>query len=114
MIGPGAPENTRQRILLERRHERRELNREALIRNCLQGRIGGQVLDISENGCKLFLHNNSARAGQMITIKMEGLESLSGTIRWIDDGFAGVEFHRQLYPAVVDHLSRTGFEVEIA
>ena len=40
-------------------------------------------------------------------IKLEALEVLTGTVRWKEDGWLGVEFHNSMYGPVVDHLAKT-------
>lgn len=102
------------RVLLERKNLRRPINTEAFIRNITQGRIGGQLLDISEHGCKIDLFNTSAKPGQIVTIKLDNMESWTGRVRWAKEQIVGVEFDRALHSAVVDHLSRSRLSVEFS
>lgn len=106
--------NDVQRVLLERKDPRRLINTEALIRNATQGRIGGQLLDISEHGCKIDLFNTSASPGQIVTIKLDNMESWTGHVRWVKERVVGVEFDRALHSAVVDHLSQSRMRIEFA
>ena len=64
---------------------------------------------------RLVLTARLRRAGQMAfcevvnlsAIKPEALEVLTGTVRWKEDGWLGVEFHNSMYGPVVDHLAKT-------
>lgn len=103
-----------ERFLIERKEDRRALKAEAVIRNITQGRIGGQMIDISESGCKIDLFNSSASPGQVVTIKLENMESWAGYVRWVDGSIVGVQFERRLHSAVVDHLSRSRMTFELA
>lgn len=94
------------RILVERKDPRRKLDAKAIIRNTLQGRIGGKVLDISEHGCKLELGNEQGTPGDNVTIKLDGLESWPGVIRWVNGRTVGVQFQWPLHTSVVEHLGR--------
>ena len=66
-----------------------------------------EVVDLSETGCKLKAVANFVAVGDSVTIKPEALETLTGTVRWKDGGWLGVEFHYPMYGPVVDHLART-------
>lgn len=102
------------RVLIERKNPRRPINTAALIRSISQGRIGGQLLDISEHGCKIDLFNTSVALGQIVTIKLDNMESWTGHVRWVNERIVGVEFDHALHSAVVDHLSRSRMSVEFA
>lgn len=65
------------------------------------------VIDLSESGCKLRIAANFVDVGDTVFIRPEGLEALSGTVRWKNDGWMGVEFLEAVYRPVVDHLVRT-------
>lgn len=101
------------RIIIARRDERRDLKADAFVRSNHQTRVGGSVVDVSENGCRIELCSGSVRAGQHVTVKISGLEAWSGVVRWAEKFQVGVEFTRPLHPAVVDHLGRTLPAVEL-
>ena len=91
---------------MARREERRPL---AMNAQCRSGhdRRNVALWDLSSHGCRIVLAGMVHIAvGQRIVLRPEGLESLSGTVRWRSEEFAGVEFDRALHPAVVDHLCR--------
>lgn len=108
------PQYPARRVILERKDPRRPLNAKAVIRNSRQGRIGGQVIDISENGCKLDLFDTAVEVGQTVTIKLDDLESWAGSVRWVNGQIVGVQFDLPLHSAVVDHLSKKRLEVAFA
>ena len=52
-----------------------------------------------------------------MVIRPEGMEGLTGVVRWINGNQAGVEFDNPLYAPIVDHLSAQyadGKEIEVA
>jgi len=40
-----------------------------------------------------------------VVIRPEGLEGLTGVIRWIEGNRAGIQFDRPIYGPVFDHLA---------
>jgi len=62
--------------------------------------------DISCRGCRIVTQGVQLAAGQRLILKPENLESISCTVRWASNEFAGVEFDHALHPAVVEHLCR--------
>ena len=73
---------------------------------CLIDRWDVLVTDLSRHGCRICAGTLWLPAGQMIILRLTGLESLLGTVRWSRDGEAGIEFERPLHPAIVEHLER--------
>ncbi len=89
-----------------RASERRKLVFAAQLRSA--GRTAYcQVVNLSEAGCKLEAVANFLKVGDRVSIKPEALELLTGTVRWKEGGWIGVEFHSPMYGPVVDHLART-------
>lgn len=66
----------------------------------------GEISDISAQGCCLRVRGLLFRVGTRVVVRPEGLEGLTGVVRWVDGDFAGVEFDRPIYQPVVDHLIR--------
>lgn len=95
------------KFIIERESARRPLKASAKVRSAVKGHIGGRLLDISEQGCKIDLFDSSVGPGHKITIKLESLEIWVGYVRWANDNVVGVYFERPMHPAVVDHLSRS-------
>lgn len=44
------------------------------------------------------------KLGARVMIRPEGLEGLTGIVRWVTGNLVGVEFDSPLYEPVVDHL----------
>ena len=69
-------------------------------------RGSGRISDISAQGCCIATNGLFVRVGLKVVIRPEGLEGLTGTVRWINGERAGIEFDNPLYEPVVDHLAR--------
>jgi hypothetical protein len=65
----------------------------------------GSISDISPEGCCVTTNSLFFRVGTRVVIRPEGIEGLTGTVRWIVGDRAGVEFDQPLYAPVVDHLA---------
>lgn len=68
-------------------------------------RDGGSISDISSTGCCVTTTSLFFRVGARVVIRPEGIEGLSGVIRWIDGDRAGIEFDNPIYEPVVDHIA---------
>jgi hypothetical protein len=92
--------------------EKRRLFRQTLFLNA-RARSGTQlpfdavISDLTTSGCCLSTIARPASLGLRISIRPEGLEAISGSVRWVVGGRFGVEFDSPLYEPVVDHLRRT-------
>jgi PilZ domain len=60
--------------------------------------------DLSTDGCGVTTGEGLVKAGQMIVVRLQGLEGLAGTVVWVRGNKAGVKFERPLYGPVVDHI----------
>ncbi len=69
-------------------------------------RENGRLFDLSTHGCCVTTNSLYLSIGKRVIIKADGLEAISGIVRWIEDGRAGVQFDAPLYGPVVDHLTR--------
>lgn len=65
----------------------------------------GSISDISPEGCCVTTNSLFFRVGTRVVIRPEGMEGLTGTVRWIAGERAGVEFDNPIYAPVVDHLA---------
>jgi hypothetical protein len=65
-----------------------------------------QISDISPQGCRLTTHSLAFSPGTRVVIRPQGLEGITGVVRWTEGYSAGVEFDAPLYEPVVDHLSQ--------
>jgi len=65
------------------------------------------VSDICGKGCKIEAAEMLLQPNQDLVLQFDGLEDLSGTVRWARERCAGVELDHALHPSVVGHLFRT-------
>jgi hypothetical protein len=89
-----------------RRAERRSVILAATCRTQNGLRDNAYISDLSPHGCCLTTTTLAVRIGQRVVIRPQGLEGLTGTVRWIEGQNAGIEFDAPLYEPVVDHLSQ--------
>jgi len=90
---------------MDRREDRKPLTINVAAR-IAKARFSVELSDISCRGCRIMSHLVILRLGERMTIQPEGLEGLTGTVRWSLAEYAGFEFDYPLHPAVVDHLCR--------
>lgn len=89
---------------IPRRVQRRSVALPAQCRTTGGRRDGGQISDISEQGCCVSGGEIAFRVGSHVVIRPQGIEALGGTVRWISRDLAGIEFDKAIYGPVVDHL----------
>lgn len=89
-----------------RRAQRRPVILAATCRTQSGLRDNAHISDISPQGCRLTTCTLAMRTGLRIVIRPQGLEGVSGVVRWIEGQDAGIEFDTPLYEPVVDHLSQ--------
>lgn len=68
------------------------------------------ITDISPEGCRIESQGLTVHAGDLVVIRPQSLEGLTGMVRWVVGHSAGVQFDRPLYGPVVDHLFRNHFD----
>jgi len=71
-------------------------------------RTGGQIADISQDGCSIVIDHAPFGVVARLIVRPEGMDALTGVVRWIRGREAGVEFDRKLYPATLDRIVATG------
>lgn len=69
-------------------------------------KLPATINDLSCNGCRIGNHVRTLAVGSRVTIKFDGLEPLSGLVKWSNPDFAGVQFEAPLHPSVFERLSR--------
>lgn len=67
-------------------------------------RGSGELSDISTKGCCIATRDLFLSVGSRVVIRPEGMEGLTGIVRWIDGQIAGVEFDSLLYEPIMNHL----------
>lgn len=60
---------------------------------------------ISPNGCRLNRVDRDLRVGEIIALNLGPIGPIEATVRWNQDGCAGVEFHEPLEPCIVDYFA---------
>ena len=65
------------------------------------GSVG--LRDLSAHGCSLELVNR-VNIGEILFLKIPGIEQLKGVVCWAEGFTCGVEFDPALHPAVLDAL----------
>ena len=72
------------------------------LRGAAQGAVDARIFNLSAGGCGLVLKSGMFNAGDLVTIKIEGVEHWPGTVQWCVGQEAGIAFDRPFYPAVFD------------
>lgn len=93
------------REIIERRARRRPVKMPAQCRTQSGMRDSGEISNISTAGCCVTTPGLFIRVGSRIVIRPDGMEGLTGVVRWTEGNQAGVEFDTPLYAPIVDHLS---------
>jgi len=104
-------------VEIPRRAPRRSVALPAQCRAPSGLRDGGEISDISTQGCCIRTDTVLFRVGSHVLIRPDHLEPLGGTVRWIAGDCAGVEFDRAIYGPILDHLVRmheSGESVEVS
>ncbi|MCJ2188965.1 PilZ domain-containing protein [Novosphingobium sp. 2638] len=70
-------------------------------------RDNGEISDISAEGCCMRTRGIYLRVGARVVLRPEGMEGLTGIVRWVRSDLSGVEFDRPMYGPVVDHIVAT-------
>jgi len=86
-----------------RRSERSKIDAEVVFRRQSHLHFHVRVLDFSPLGCKLEFVEKP-QIGELVWIKIDGLESLEGKVCWVKAEYAGVKFSRSIHPAVFEML----------
>lgn len=67
---------------------------------------GVTLVNITPEGCCMTTGGTMLRPGTAVLIRLESGESLTGEVRWCNEGQAGILFHHYLTPARVEYLRR--------
>ena len=87
-----------------RKAERRPIALPAACRTLGGMRDKGVLSDLSTHGCCVTTSSRNLNVGQRVIIKPDGIEGLSGVVRWIDRARAGIEFDAPLYGPVAEFI----------
>jgi len=86
-----------------RRAERVSLRADIEFRRSGEHRWRVNILDFSPEGCRVDLPVK-VDPNDMVWISLPGIESIQGTVCWVKEWEAGIEFSNPLYPAVFDMI----------
>lgn len=89
-----------------RRSDRKSVQLSANYRTTSGLHDSGEILDITSEGCRVVSKCIAFRVGSRIAIRPDGLETLTGVVRWIDGFNAGIEFDSEIYEPIVEHLAQ--------
>jgi hypothetical protein len=89
---------------IDRAAPRRNVRMAARCRSATGLSDEGWLEDISAEGCCLVSRAIAFRVGSRIVIRPEGLEGITGVVRWTSATRAGIEFDSPLYGPTVEHL----------
>lgn len=93
-------------LTTHRKVQRRPVRMAARCRSATGLRDEGSLEDISAEGCCLVTRTIYFKIGTRIVIRPDGLEGVSGVVRWIAGTKAGIQFDSPLYEPMVEHLWR--------
>lgn len=60
--------------------------------------------NLSAGGCSLAVTHGSFGEGDLVVVKLDGVEPWPGMVKWSADGLVGIAFYRPFYPAVFDAI----------
>ena len=86
-----------------RRAERVPLRADIEFRRIGEHRWRVNILDFSPEGCRVDLPVRVV-SDDTVWISLPGIESIQGTVCWVKEWQAGVEFTSPLHPAVFDMI----------
>lgn len=86
---------------VDRKNSRRSSGIEAQLRRIGNLSYRVAVRDISPEGCQIDLVERPA-IGEVMQLKLPGLETMSARVRWVDNYVAGLHFERPMHPAVFE------------
>ena len=87
-----------------RRHERIAVNGEVTMRRSGRVNFKVQVYDLSPEGCRAEFVDRP-EIHEKLWIRLEGLEALEASVRWIVGAKTGLKFSNAIHPAVFDLLT---------
>lgn len=86
-----------------RRSERVSLAAEVLLRRPGQNKYRVNVQNISRHGCRVEFVERP-QLDELVWLKFDDMEALQSTVCWADGFVAGLEFEREIHPAVFNML----------
>jgi hypothetical protein len=88
--------------------DERQFPREAIAATAVcrtsRSKIAGHVSNLSRGGCCLVTRGQRVAPAQMVTLRLEGLDGIPATVRWVAGDEAGLSFDWPLYEPLRDHI----------
>ena len=66
----------------------------------------GDLVDISELGCRLLVDHGKLRKGSSVELTLPAEIAINGTVRWSTKEALGVEFDAALHPAALRFVTK--------
>jgi hypothetical protein len=86
-----------------RSYDREAVNSVLELRRLGRKQYQARMFDLAPGGCKVeFIER--PRPGELIRVKLDGLDSIEAVVRWVDGYYGGVEFVRPIHSAIYDSL----------
>ena len=96
-------ESAPQKPHTPRADEREELTSAVSLRRLGRKQYQAQIFDLTARGCKVeFIER--PRAGELLWIKFDGLDSIEAIVRWVDGFYGGLQFVRPIHESIFDRL----------
>lgn len=95
-------------VLVIRKHLRFAVRRSASLRGAEAGPSEGLLVEISLEGCRISnLDHRAFPLEQLVSIGIDGFESIEGRVRWASEGLVGLRFTPPLHIPMLDRMIRT-------
>lgn len=91
---------------VNRRAERLRISYRARCKTPAEADRDVTIVNITPEGCCIVLNGATMKLGASILLRLESDECLTGSVRWVRDGRAGVLFEEYLEPRRLDYLRR--------
>ena len=91
------------RAKVDRNADRQAAGMAAQLRRIGRLSYSVELRDLSPDGCMIDLVERPA-IGEVMQVKLAGLETMEARVRWVDNYVAGLKFVRPMHPAVFDLL----------
>lgn len=90
----------------QRRSVREAVSVSALVRSSAL-KLGVVLINLSPDGCCVeSLTMSDLQPGQLVTLRIEGLDTIGGAVTWAKGTQVGITFAYPLYGPLYDHLTR--------
>jgi hypothetical protein len=90
---------------LRRKSARSAVTAEVVLRRSGKASYRVKLHDFSPSGCKLDFVERPM-LDEVVWVKFDQLEALEASVCWVKGFEAGVEFRKEMHPAVFEHISR--------